>query len=78
MNVLGLNLIVLASTDHSKVGRTGTVVLDTSKTLILSSAGGPFRVEKAGNVFRDCDSKSVFSGADITGRLEDRWGLRSP
>jgi RNase P/RNase MRP subunit p29 len=77
MNVIGERLTVLSSTDPSKVGRTGIVLLDTAKTLVLDSNGIALRVEKTGNVFRVPGSNKVITGAEITGRLEDRWRLRS-
>jgi len=76
MNLIGERLIILKSTDLSKRGRTGTVLLDTAKTLVLDSKGVNLRVEKIGSVIRVCHSKRVITGADILVRLEDRWGLR--
>jgi RNase P/RNase MRP subunit p29 len=77
MNVIGEKLTILSSTDPSKVGRTGIVLLDTARTLVLESGGMTLRVEKAGNVFQVCDSRRIIAGVEISGRLEDRWGLRS-
>lgn len=77
MNVIGERLTILSSTDPSKAGRTGIVMLDTAKTLVLDSNGVIMRVEKAGSVFRVSGSDMVIAGADIAGRLEDRWGVRS-
>lgn len=77
MNVMGKRLTIVSSTDPSKEGRTGIVLLDTAGTLILDSNGRMLRVEKAGNVFRVSGSNTVAVRAKITGRLGDRWGLRS-
>jgi RNase P/RNase MRP subunit p29 len=77
MNVIGRRLTVLSSTDPSKEGRTGVVLLDTARTLVLDSNGRRLRVEKEGSVFQVSDSKKVIAGVDISGRLEDRWELRS-
>jgi len=77
MNVIGERLTILRSTDPSKEGRTGIVLMDTARTLVLDSNGRTLRVEKAGNVFQVCSTKRVVQGPDISGRLEDRWGLRS-
>ena len=77
MNVVGKELTILSSTDPSKEGRTGIVLLDTARTLVLESNGNVFRVEKVGNVFRASGSNIIIAGTDIAGRLEDRWGLRS-
>jgi RNase P/RNase MRP subunit p29 len=77
MNVIGRRLTVLSSTDPSKEGRTGVVLLDTARTLVLDSNGKRLRVEKEGSVFQVSDSKKVIAGVDISGRLEDRWELRS-
>jgi len=76
MNVIGERLTILSSMDPSKVGRTGIVLLDTARTLVLDSNGAIMRVEKDGSVFRVSGSSMVITGADITGRLEDRWGVR--
>jgi len=77
MNVMGERLTILSSTDSSKTGRTGIVLLDTARTLVLDSNGMVLRVEKVGSVFRVSSSDMVITGADIAGRLEDRWGVRS-
>jgi RNase P/RNase MRP subunit p29 len=77
MNVVGERLTVVSSRDHSKQGRSGTVMLDTANTLVLDCNGKRLRVEKSGNVFQVDGSKKVVVGADISGRLEDRWGLRT-
>ena len=78
MNVIGETLTILKSTDPSKVGRTGNVMLDTAKTLVLDSNGRTMRVEKAGSLFQISGKKGVVMESDVSGRLEDRWGLRSP
>jgi len=77
MNVVGERLTIVSSRDPSKQGRTGTVMLDTANTLVLDCNGKSLRVEKSGNVFQVCGSKRVVVGADLSGRLEDRWGLHS-
>lgn len=77
MNVIGEKLSVVKSTDPSKVGIEGVVLLDTAKTLIFESDGRTLRVEKAGCAFLMAGSERVLSGSDISGRLEDRWGGRS-
>jgi RNase P/RNase MRP subunit p29 len=77
MNVIGERLTIIGSMDPSKKGRTGIVLLDTARTLVLDSNGRTFRVEKEGNIFQVSNSKKVIAGTDISGRLEDRWGLRS-
>ncbi len=77
MNVIGERVTVLSSTDTTKVGRTGRVLLDTAKTLVIESAGRDIRVEKSGAAFLLLDSGKVLTGSDIYGRLEDRLGRRS-
>ncbi len=74
MNVIGSRIAVTGSTDPTKVGRTGTVVLETMKTLVLSEGGRTVRIEKAGSTFRVEGLKAEVSGAELAGRLEDRWG----
>ena len=76
MNVIGERLSVVKSTDPSKVGIEGTVLLDTAKTLVIGSGGRTLRVEKAGSVFQVCSSGRVVLDSDISGRLEDRGGGR--
>jgi RNase P/RNase MRP subunit p29 len=77
MNVIGERVTVLSSSDGTKVGRTGRVLLDSAKTLVIESAGRSIRVEKSGAAFLLLDSGKVLTGPDIYGRLEDRLGRRS-
>ena len=74
MNVIGERVTVLSASDGTKVGRTGRVLLDTAKTLVLESSGRGVRVEKSGSAFLLLDSGRVLVGSDISGRLEDRLG----
>jgi RNase P/RNase MRP subunit p29 len=74
VNVIGKTLTVFSSTDPTKVGRSGRVVLETAKTLTLESGPKTLVVEKRGSVFSVSGSKTVLSGEDIAGRLEDRLG----
>ena len=76
MNVIGERVRVLTSSDPTKVGRSGRVLLDTAKTLVIDSSGRAIRVEKSGAAFVLVDSGKVLTGSDIFGRLEDRWGRR--
>lgn len=78
MNVIGERLTVLTSPDPTKTGRTGRVVLETANTIVIDSGGRSLRVEKAGTAFLLLDSRKVLTGSDIAGRLEDRWGRRTP
>jgi len=77
MNLIGERVTVLSSTDPTKRGRSGVVVLETAKTLLLDSGGRTVRVEKRGTVFQLTASGHVVSGSDIVGRLQDRWGGKS-
>ncbi|MDG7008137.1 MAG: ribonuclease P protein subunit [Nitrososphaerota archaeon] len=77
MNVVGELVTVLSSSDRTKVGRTGLVLLDTAKTLVIESAGRSIRVEKSGAAFLLRGSGKVLTGSDIYGRLEDRLGRGS-
>ena len=77
MSIIGESLSVVESTDTSKVGIEGVVLLDTAKTLVVRSNGRTLRVEKAGCTFILARPDRVVSGSDISGRLEDRWGRRS-
>ncbi|MDG6989041.1 MAG: ribonuclease P protein subunit [Nitrososphaerota archaeon] len=73
MNVVGERVTVVASSDPSKVGREGTVLLDTAKTLLLGTKEGVMRVEKGTSTFR-LESGKVVPGAGLAGRLQDRIG----
>jgi RNase P/RNase MRP subunit p29 len=74
MNVIGQMLTILTSPDPSKTGRTGRVVIETAKTLILDSNGRSIRVAKSGSAFMLLPSRTVLTGADLEGRLQDRLG----
>ena len=65
---------VASSTDPTKVGRSGTVLLETAKTLLIGTRSGRVRVEKKGAAFILRDSGKVVVGDDITGRPEDYIG----
>ena len=77
MNLIGETLTVLTSPDPTKTGRTGRVLLETAKTLLLESGRGPLRVEKEGSAFMLTGSGTVVTGSDISGRLQDRLGRRA-
>jgi len=77
VNVVGETVTVLTSTDPTKAGVTGRVLLETLNMLVLDSAGRTVRVEKAGAAFMLVDSGELFTGSDVAGRLQDRWGRRA-
>jgi len=74
MNVIGEKLTVLTSSDPTKSGRSGRVLLETANTLLIDEGGRTLRVEKAGAAFLMIDSGKVVTGPDIAGRLQDRLG----
>jgi RNase P/RNase MRP subunit p29 len=74
VNVIGEKLTVLTSSDPTKSGRSGRVLLDTANTLLLDEEGRTFQVEKAGAAFLIMGSGKVVTGSDIAGRLQDRIG----
>ena len=76
MNVIGEKLQVLTSSDPTKSGRSGKVLLDTANTILLDEGGRTLRVEKAGAAFLVMGSGKVVTGSDIAGRLQDRVGRR--
>jgi RNase P/RNase MRP subunit p29 len=76
VNVIGETVTVLSSTDPTKAGKKGLVVLETAKTLVIDTEAGTKTVEKSGSVFRVASSGKVVVGSDIAGRLEDRLGGR--
>ena len=72
MNIIGEKVTVVTSSDPTKSGRSGMVLLDTANTLLLDEGGRTFRVEKAGAAFLLMGSGKVVTGSDIAGRLQDR------
>jgi RNase P/RNase MRP subunit p29 len=76
VNVIGERLTVLTSSDPTKVGMNGQVVLETAQTLLLDTGSRVVRVEKFRSAFLLNHSKKVVTGSDIEGRLQDRWGRR--
>jgi RNase P/RNase MRP subunit p29 len=77
MNVVGKRLKVFSSSDPTKEGISGIVVLETAKTVLLLTDARRLMVEKTGTVFQMAGSGEVILGSDIAGRLEDRLG-RTP
>ncbi len=76
MIALGESVTVFDSTDPTKKGRKGDVVMETAKTLLLQTNGGRITVEKHGAVFIVSSTGEVLSGDDMKGRLQDRFGER--
>lgn len=76
MNVIGERLKVLASSDPTKEGKAGKVLLESANTLVIDSGGREVRMEKSGSAFLLLDSGKAVLGSDLAGRLEDRWGRR--
>ncbi len=76
MNIIGERLTVLTSSDPTKAGKKGQVVLETAQTLLLDTGTKVVRVEKSGSAFLLTRSKKVVTGSDIEGRLQDRWGRK--
>jgi RNase P/RNase MRP subunit p29 len=74
MNVIGQMLKIISSTDPTKVGRKGKVLLESASTLVIDSGGKTIRVEKLGLAFQLLDSGRVLTGEDVAGRLQDRLG----
>jgi len=72
VNIIGEKVTVVTSSDPTKSGRSGMVLLDTANTLLLDEGGRTFRVEKAGAAFLLMGSGKVVTGSDIAGRLQDR------
>jgi RNase P/RNase MRP subunit p29 len=72
MNLIGSRLKILSATDPSQVGKSGEVVLETSKTLILESDGSRLTAQKRGIVLQLVGTREVVRGDEILGRLEDR------
>jgi RNase P/RNase MRP subunit p29 len=74
MNVIGKKATIVASTDPTKLGVSGLVVLETSRTLMLQDGRRQLRVEKAGTFLKVSGTSTVLSCSEMLGRLEDRYG----
>ncbi len=74
MNVVTRTLTIVSSTDPSKVGRKGTVLMESCNMLTLDVGGRKLAVEKKGSAFQVSGSREVLTGSDVAGRLEDRLG----
>ncbi len=77
MNVIGEKVTVVGASDRSTVGKTGEVVLETAKTLVLDSGGKLVRLAKKGSVFEVSGSRTIVVGDDISGSLQYRLGRGS-
>jgi RNase P/RNase MRP subunit p29 len=75
MNIIGHFVRVVDASDPTIAGRSGEVVLETAKTLLLTTSGENITIQKKGTVLLLADSNSIVTGDDVMGRLEDR--LRS-
>ena len=76
MSLIGESVTIAGSTDPTKLGRTGLVVMETAKTLLIETGGRVARVEKHGAAFTVSGSGEVVLGDDISGKPEDRVGGR--
>lgn len=76
MNVINERIRVLTATDPTLVGLTGRVLLDTANTFLLESMGKTTRIAKSGIAFQLLDSGKVLTGADVSGKLQERLGRR--
>jgi RNase P/RNase MRP subunit p29 len=76
MNVIGEQLRVVGSSDPTKVGKAGKVLMETANTLLVDSNGKAVRLEKEGSTFL-LASGEVVNGADLAGRMQDRLGRGS-
>jgi RNase P/RNase MRP subunit p29 len=76
MSVVGESVTVMQSSDPTKLGLGGKVVLETANTLLISSGGRKLSVEKKGLALALKGSRRLVTGEDIAGRLEDRLGGR--
>jgi RNase P/RNase MRP subunit p29 len=74
MNVMGKQLTVITSSDPTKTGVSGLVVMETAKTVVMDAGDLRLRVEKQGAAFLLPGSKEVVLGDDLLGRPEERLG----
>lgn len=74
MNVMGRQLTVITSTDPTKTGVSGLVVMETAKTIVMDTGDLRLRVEKQGTAFLLPGSKNIVLGDELLGRPEERLG----
>lgn len=77
MTVIGEEVKLLSASDPTLAGKTGTVVLETARTLVLRSMGRNLRIQKQGTALMLMSTGRIVAGLDIAGRLQDRIGRRS-
>ncbi len=70
-------MTIIDAADKTKKDKSGTVVLETARTLLIESGDRRIRVEKEGTLFVLAGSGETVVGSEIKGRLEDRLGRRT-
>ena len=76
MSLIGKKVAIAGSTDPTKIGKSGSVVMETAKTLLIDTGGRVVRVEKHGTALSVSGSGEVLLGDDVSGRPEERLGGR--
>lgn len=76
MSLVGEEVTVVGSSDPTKNGRKGEVVLETANTLLVRSGGRTITLPKAGSVLLLQRSREVVDCGEVHGRLEDRLRVR--
>ena len=77
MNLVGERVAVVSAKDPTIIGKSGLVVLETAKTLVVESGSRLVRLAKHGTVFQVSNSGTIVAGDDIAGSLEERMRRRS-
>lgn len=72
MPFLGHSLNVVSSTDSTLTGRTGVVVAETMRTIVIEKEGRRSRLAKDVIRFSLDDSGLIIDGSQIGQRPEDR------
>lgn len=72
MSVVGTSVTVMGSSDASQIGRRGVIVLETARTLQVSTKEGVITIQKAGTSLTVEGGEEPMTGDDLAGRLEDR------
>jgi RNase P/RNase MRP subunit p29 len=70
MNIIGKKIKIIDSSDTTKIGLEGEVILETARMLLIKSSKGKKFVEKRKTLLVVQDQ--VISGDKLEGRLEGR------
>jgi RNase P/RNase MRP subunit p29 len=70
--IVGERVKVLNASDHTQVGVSGEVVLESANTIVIEDEGKMRRVPKNGTLLQLEGRREIVRGDELSGRLEDR------